>query len=126
MKRGAWSFAGVTAALAFLALASPAAAKRTGMNLACHNCHEGSDRPQVSVALSAARVEPGQPVTVTVTAKHERAKVGGVLVDSNGLGAFEVVDTVGTRLFDRHGDAGRCTRCRTRTPTGRCSFRFVG
>ena len=100
MKRGAWSFAGVTAALAFLALASPAAAKRTGMNLPCHNCHEGSDRPQVSVALSAARVEPGQPVTVTVTAKHARAKVGGVLVDSNGLGAFEIVDTAGTRLFD--------------------------
>ena len=100
MKRGAWSFAGVTAALAILALTSPAAAKRTGMNLPCHNCHEGSDRPQVSVALSAARVEPGQSVTVTVTAKHERAKVGGVLVDSNGLGAFEVVDTAGTRLFD--------------------------
>ena len=57
MKRGAWSFAGVTAALALLALTSPAAAKRTGMNLPCHNCHEGSDRPQVSVALSAARIE---------------------------------------------------------------------
>src|SRR6478672_2000636 len=100
MKRGAWSFAGVTAALAFLALASPAAAKRTGMNLPCHNCHEGRDLPQVSVSLSAARVEPGQSVTVTVTAKHERAKVGGVLVDSNGVGVFEVVDTAGTRLFD--------------------------
>jgi hypothetical protein len=99
MKRGPWSLTGV-AALAFLALASPAAAKRTGMNLPCHNCHEGRDPPQVSVSLSAARVEPGQPVTVTVTAKHERAKVGGVLVDSNGLGTFEVVDTAGTRLFD--------------------------
>jgi len=100
MKRGAWSFAGVAVALALLALSSPAAAKRTGMNLPCHNCHEGSDRPQVSVELSAARVEPGQSVTVTVTAKHERAKVGGVLLDSHGLGELAVVDTLGTRLFE--------------------------
>ena len=99
MKFAAWSFAGVTA-LATLALTSPADAKRTGMNLACHNCHEGSDKPKVSVALSAARVEPGQSVTVTVTAMHERAKVGGVLLDSNGVGAFEVIDALGTRLFD--------------------------
>jgi hypothetical protein len=98
MKR-AWSFAGVMA-LALTALASPAAAKRTGMNLACHNCHEGTDKPKVSVALSAARIEPGQSVTVTVTAMHERAKVGGVLVDSKGLGTFEVIDALGTRLFD--------------------------
>ncbi|MES1183378.1 MAG: choice-of-anchor V domain-containing protein [Myxococcales bacterium] len=98
MKRASLLGAAVVLALGVVTL--PAAAKRTGMNLACPNCHEGRDKPQVTVALSAMRVEPGQPVTVTVTAKHERAKVGGVLVDSHDLGAFELIDTVGTRLFD--------------------------
>jgi hypothetical protein len=91
---------GLAAVLASSGVASNAAAKRTGMNLPCHNCHEGHDRPQIMVALSAARVEPGQPVTITITAKHDKAKVGGVLVDSNGVGALEIIDTVGTRLFD--------------------------
>ncbi len=100
MKRARWSLVGVATAVAFLGVAPNAAAKRTGMNLACHNCHEGQDPPKISVDLSAVRVEPGQPVTVTVTAKHERAKVGGVLIDSNGVGAFELIDQVGTRLFD--------------------------
>ncbi len=100
MKRARWSVVGITAGLLLVSVAPHAVAKRTGMNLACHNCHEGRDAPQISVALSAARVEPGQPVTITVTAKHARAKVGGVLIDSNDLGAFELIDPVGTRLFD--------------------------
>ncbi len=100
MKRARWSLVGVTAAVAFLGVVPNAVAKRTGMNLPCRNCHEGQDPPKISVVLSAVRVEPGQPVTVTVTAKHERAKVGGVLIDSNGIGAFELIDQVGTRLFD--------------------------
>lgn len=100
MTRHRWCLAGVTMALAILAAAPPADAKRTGMNLACPNCHEGHDKPLVSVALSATRVEPGQSLTVTVTAKHATAKVGGVLVDSGELGAFEITDTLGTRLFD--------------------------
>jgi hypothetical protein len=86
--------------LALCAMSAPAAAKRTGMNLPCHNCHEGQSKPQVEVMTSAARVEPGQPVTFTITAKHERAKVGGVLIDSKGEGKLEVIDAVGTRLFD--------------------------
>jgi Putative metal-binding motif len=100
MTRAGWSFLGVAVALALGTVAPHAAAKRTGMNIACPNCHEGRDKPQLTVALSSLRVEPGQAVTITITAKHERAKVGGVLVDSNALGAFELVDTVGTRLFD--------------------------
>lgn len=100
MTRAGWSFLGVAVALALGTVARPADAKRTGMNLACHNCHEAHDRPKLSVMLSATRVEPGQSVTINITATHERAKVGGVLVDSHELGAFELIDTVGTRLFD--------------------------
>jgi hypothetical protein len=100
MKRARWAFLGLTAVLTSLGVASNAAAKRTGMNLPCHNCHEAHDPPQITVTTSAARVEPGQPVTITITAKHAKAKVGGVLVDSNGLGTLEVIDAVGTRLFD--------------------------
>jgi hypothetical protein len=100
MKRVGLAWLGAAVVLALGSLAAPAAAKRTGMNLACPNCHEGRDKPQITVALSATRVEPGQPVTVTVTAKHEKAKVGGVLVDSNELGSFELIDTVGTHLFE--------------------------
>ncbi len=99
MTRAGWSFLGVMTTLALCAVAPPAAAKRTGMNLPCHNCHEGRDIPQVTAMLSATRVEPGQSVTLTVTATHQRAKVGGVLVDSKGLGSFEMVDAVGTQLF---------------------------
>src|SRR6188768_175895 len=99
MKRASWSFLGVALALALGSVAPHAEAKRTGMNLACHNCHEAHDKPQLSVMLSATRVEPGQSVTINITAKHERAKVGGVLVDSHELGKFELVDPVGTHLF---------------------------
>lgn len=70
------------------------------MNLGCVNCHEGEDKPKVTAMLSSPRVEPGQAVTITVTATHPTAKVGGVLVDSKGLGAFELVDPVGTHLFE--------------------------
>ena len=100
MKRAGWSFTGVVVGLALLAVAQPASAKRTGMNVACNNCHEGRDPPQIAVTLSSARIEPGQALTITVTAKHPTATVGGVLVDSYGVGAFELIDTVGTRLFD--------------------------
>ncbi len=100
MTRALRSCVGLTVALALFSFASNAAAKRTGMNLPCHNCHEGQDKPQVTAELSAARVEPGQALTITVTAKHARAKVGGVLVDSKGVGGFELIDSVGTRLFD--------------------------
>lgn len=100
MRRAGWSFLGLAVALAFGTVTQPAAAKRTGMNLACHNCHEAHDKPKLAVTLSAARVEPGGSVTINITATHERAKVGGVLVDSHDLGKFELVDTVGTRLFD--------------------------
>ena len=101
MKRAGWSFAGVAVGLALLAVAPPAAAKQTGMNVACNNCHEGLDPPKIAVTLSPpTRIEPGQALTITVTAKHPTATVGGVLVDSNGVGAFELIDSVGTRLFD--------------------------
>lgn len=100
MKRAGWSFVAVALALALGSVTPPAEAKRTGMNLACHNCHEAHDKPKLSVALSATRVEPGQSVTINITATHERAKVGGVLVDSNELGSFELVDAVGTKLFE--------------------------
>lgn len=100
MKRAGWSVVGVALGLAVASAAPHAQAKRTGMNLACHNCHEARDKPQLSVALSATRVEPGQAVTIDITVKHPRAKVGGVLVDSHELGAFELVDAVGTRLFE--------------------------
>jgi Putative metal-binding motif len=100
MNRASWSLVGVSTAAALLGVAPHAFAKRTGMNLACHNCHEGRNAPQISVALSAVRVEPGQPVTVTVTAKHALAKVGGVMIDSHESGAFELVDQVGTRFYD--------------------------
>jgi hypothetical protein len=77
-----------------------AQAKRTGMNLACNNCHEGQNKPKVSAVLSANRVESGQPVTITVTVTHPTAKVGGVLVDSLELGSFQMIDAVGTHLFE--------------------------
>jgi Putative metal-binding motif len=100
MRLSAWSFVGLMTGLGWLALSEPAAAKRDGMNLPCHNCHEGQDKPELGVLASAARVEPGEAVTFTITAKHPRAKVGGVLIDSKGLGKFELIDAVGTRLFD--------------------------
>ena len=75
-------------------------AKRTGMNLACNNCHEGQNKPKITAALSTNRLEAGQPVTITVTAQHATAKVGGVLVDSLGLGSFQMIDAVGTHLFE--------------------------
>lgn len=91
---------GVLAATLVFAFNSAAHAKRTGMNLACHNCHEGQNKPKVSATLSANRLEAGQPVTITVTATHAAAKVGGVLVDSLELGSFEMIDPVGTHLFE--------------------------
>ena len=100
MNRARWSLVGVSTAAALLGVVPAASAKRTGMNLPCHNCHEGRDPPQISVALSAGRIEPGQPVTITITAKHERAKVGGVMINSHDLGAFELIDPVGTKFFD--------------------------
>jgi len=90
-----------------LSWSAPAHAKRTGMNLGCVNCHEGENKPKVTAMLSSPRVEPGQAVTITVTATHPTAKVGGVLVDSKGLGAFELVDPVGTHLFE--GNATQAT-----------------
>jgi hypothetical protein len=100
MRRAGWSFLSLMTSLALCAISAPAAAKKTGMNLPCHNCHEGQSKPQVAVMTSATRVEPGQPVTFTITAKHERAKIGGVLIDSHGEGKLEVIDAMGTRLFD--------------------------
>lgn len=91
---------GVCAATLAVVLSSTAHAKRTGMNLACHNCHEGQSRPKVTAALSANRLEAGQPVTITVTVTHPTASIGGVLVDSMDLGRFEMIDTVGTHLFE--------------------------
>jgi hypothetical protein len=90
----------VFAATLTCAIGSPAHAMRTGMNLACNNCHEGQNRPKISATLSVNRLEAGQPVTITVTASHPTAKVGGVLVDSMGLGAFQMIDAVGTHLFE--------------------------
>lgn len=100
MKRAAWSLVGVALALALGSVTTHAQAKRTGMNLPCHNCHEARDKPELAVTLSATRVEPGETVTIDIVAKHPRAKVGGVLVDSHELGAFELVDAVGTHLFE--------------------------
>src|SRR5688572_28987949 len=91
---------GVLAAMFAFAIGTPAQAMRTGMNLACNNCHEGQNKPKITATLSANRLEAGQPVTITVTATHPTAKVGGVLVDSMGLGAFQMIDAVGTHLFE--------------------------
>jgi hypothetical protein len=86
-------------ALAF-AVSLHAQAKRTGMNLACNNCHEGQNKPKITATLSANRLEAGQLVTISVTAQHATAKVGGVLVDSMALGSFQMIDAVGTHLFE--------------------------
>jgi Putative metal-binding motif len=123
MKRASRLWASVSCGLALLGAASSAEAKRTGMNLACHNCHEGKDKPLLSAELSSARVEPGQTLTITVTAKHERAKVGGVLVDSKGHGTFELVDPVGTHLFE--GIATQATHAMPQTyANGQVQFAF--
>jgi len=93
------------------------------MNLACHNCHEGQNKPTVTAMLSAARLEAGQPVTITVTAQHATAKVGGVLVDSKGMGSFELVDPTGTRLFD--GTMTQATHAMPQTfANGQVQFAF--
>ncbi len=86
--------------LTTLFLPARAQAMRTGMNFACVNCHEGQDKPEVVATLSADRIEPGQSVTITVTATHPTAVIGGVLVDSKELGAFEIVDPAETHLFE--------------------------
>lgn len=90
---------GVASASLLLTSTRDAQAKRDGQNIACINCHEGQNPPTLSAEVSAARVEPGGSVVINVTARHASAVVGGVLVDSHKLGAFEVLDTMGTRLF---------------------------
>ena len=59
---------GVLAATLAFAFVSAAHAMRTGMNLACTNCHEGQNKPKVVATLSANRMEAGQAVTITVKA----------------------------------------------------------
>lgn len=82
-----------------LALAAGAQAKPTGMGLACPNCHEGHNGPRVTATFSSPKVNPGQSVTITVTATHPTATVGGFLVDSMGAGEMKITDTVGTHWF---------------------------
>ncbi len=88
--------------LGLVILLAPASAHalRTGQNFACVNCHEGQDKPEVVATLSAMRVEPGESVTITVTTTHPTALVGGVLVDSKDVGAFEIIDPMETHLFE--------------------------
>jgi hypothetical protein len=123
MKRARRLWPYLACGLALFAAPKSADAKRTGMNLPCHNCHEGQDKPLVSASLSSARVEPGQSLTITVTAKHARAKVGGVLVDSKGVGTLELVDAVGTHLFE--GNVTQATHAMPQTyANGQVEFTF--
>jgi len=65
----------------------------------CSLCHEGQDPPKIEAAFSMPRAEPGQPVTLTVTATHSSAAVGGVWVNSHGRGQFRVLDAATTRVI---------------------------
>lgn len=85
--------------LAALFGADDADAKRTGQNLACHNCHEGQRKPQIDVMFDNLQPAPGATVTITVTAHHDIAIVGGVMVNAHGSGEFQLVTPDTTRIW---------------------------